>query len=64
MAEGLENWFARHGRSDETLVAGLKELAFEMLVEPQYRLPMFNALRNPEGVDEAAVRMTEFREAL
>jgi len=35
MAEGLENWFARHGQTDEKLVAGLKELAFEMQVEPQ-----------------------------
>jgi len=35
MAEGPEDWFARHGQTDETLVAGLKELAFEMQVEPQ-----------------------------
>jgi alanine-glyoxylate transaminase/serine-glyoxylate transaminase/serine-pyruvate transaminase len=56
--EGLETVFARHQREHERLVAGLKKLELEMLVAPEYRLPMLNAIRIPSGVDEAAVRMT------
>ena len=56
MAEGLESVFARHRQAHQQLVTGLNELGFEMLVTPPYRLPMLNAVRIPEGVDEAAVR--------
>ena len=38
------------------LVAGLKSLDLEMLVEEACRLPMLNAVKIPEGVDEADVR--------
>ena len=42
----------------QQLVDGLKPMGLEMLVAPQSRLPMLNAVKIPEGVDEAAVRKT------
>ena len=56
LEEGLENRFARHRKNHELLRDGLEGLGFEFLVEKQYRLPMLNAVRIPEGVDEALVR--------
>lgn len=54
--EGLEARFDRHRRNHELLRDGLEELGFEFLVEPDYRLPMLNAVKIPEGVEDAAVR--------
>jgi len=54
--EGLENVWARHRQAHEQLVAGLKELGLGLLVRPECRLPMLNAVTVPDGVDEAAVR--------
>jgi alanine-glyoxylate transaminase/serine-glyoxylate transaminase/serine-pyruvate transaminase len=62
VAEGLENVFKRHRRAHEKLVAGLGELGFDMLVEPAYRLPMLNAVKIREGIDEAAVRSALLQE--
>jgi alanine-glyoxylate transaminase/serine-glyoxylate transaminase/serine-pyruvate transaminase len=56
--EGLDEVFRRHRDAHDLLVARLGELGLGMLVEPDYRLPMLNAVRIPEGVDEAAVRKT------
>jgi len=56
LEEGLENRFKRHQRNHELLRDGLESMGFEFLVEKQYRLPMLNAVRIPEGVDEAGVR--------
>ena len=33
---------------------GLEDLGFEFLVAPEYRLPMLNAVKIPEGVDDAS----------
>jgi alanine-glyoxylate transaminase/serine-glyoxylate transaminase/serine-pyruvate transaminase len=54
--EGLEKRFERHRRNHELLRDGLEEMGFEFLVAPEYRLPMLNAVRIPQGVDDAAVR--------
>ncbi|MDA7915723.1 alanine--glyoxylate aminotransferase family protein [Verrucomicrobia bacterium] len=54
--EGLEATQARHAAMHEKLVEGLAGLGLEMLVPPNCRLPMLNAVKVPEGVDEAAVR--------
>jgi alanine-glyoxylate transaminase/serine-glyoxylate transaminase/serine-pyruvate transaminase len=54
--EGLDAVYARHRAAHEQLVEGLLDLGLEMLVEPEYRLPMLNAVKVPDGVDEAAVR--------
>jgi alanine-glyoxylate transaminase/serine-glyoxylate transaminase/serine-pyruvate transaminase len=55
LEEGLEARFARHREAHERLVTGLSELGFEMLVEPERRLPMLNAVVPPYD-DEASAR--------
>ena len=54
--EGLDSIFSRHLSAHHQLVAGLEKMGLEMLVEPDCRLPMLNAVKTPQGVDEAAVR--------
>jgi len=54
--EGLENAWARHRALHEALKAGLDTLGLTMIVDEAHRLPQLNAVRVPEGVDEAAVR--------
>lgn len=56
--EGLENAWARHQSSHETLKAGLEEMGISYLVKEEDRLPQLNSVYVPEGVDEAAVRST------
>jgi alanine-glyoxylate transaminase/serine-glyoxylate transaminase/serine-pyruvate transaminase len=56
MEEGQENVFKRHMDAHNQLVEGLNKLGLEMLVDANYRLPMLNAVKVPEGVDEAKVR--------
>jgi alanine-glyoxylate transaminase/serine-glyoxylate transaminase/serine-pyruvate transaminase len=57
LEEGMENVFARHQAAHRQLKAGLAELGIEFLVPEQDRLPMLNAVKIPEGVDEAAIRL-------
>lgn len=52
--EGLEARFARHRRHHVALRAGLEALGLTYV--PQRSLPMLNAVRVPDGVDDAAVR--------
>ena len=54
--EGLEKRFNRHRQNHELLRDGLEELGLEFLVEKQYRLPMLNSVKIPEGVDDALIR--------
>ncbi|WP_090484224.1 pyridoxal-phosphate-dependent aminotransferase family protein [Ectothiorhodospira mobilis] len=54
--EGLENAWARHRHHHEALKAGLEAMGLALLVEEPHRLPQLNAVKVPEGVDEAAVR--------
>ncbi len=42
--------------SPRVLVAGLEPLGLELAVPEPWRLPQLNAVRVPEGVDEARVR--------
>jgi alanine-glyoxylate transaminase/serine-glyoxylate transaminase/serine-pyruvate transaminase len=56
LEEGLEKRFARHQRNHELLRDGLEALGFEFLVAKPYRLPMLNAVKIPEGVDDAVIR--------
>jgi len=56
LEEGLEARFERHRRNHELLRDGLEELGFEFAVAPQYRLPMLNAVRLPDGVEDAPTR--------
>ena len=54
--EGLESCFARHKLNHEALKAGLAALGIEYAAQAGHQLPMLNAVRIPEGIDDAAVR--------
>jgi alanine-glyoxylate transaminase/serine-glyoxylate transaminase/serine-pyruvate transaminase len=54
--EGLENAWARATRHHLALKAGLEAMGMKMLVAEKYQLPQMNAVRCPEGVNEAEVR--------
>ncbi len=54
--EGLENSWQRHRQQHESLKAGLQKLGLELSVPEAERLPQLNAVRIPDGVEDAAVR--------
>ncbi|NQV21813.1 MAG: alanine--glyoxylate aminotransferase family protein, partial [Rhodospirillales bacterium] len=54
--EGLENAWARHATMHEALRAGLEAMGLTLHVDAAHRLPQLNAVRIPDGVDEAEVR--------
>jgi len=54
--EGLEARWRRHERNSKAFVAGVEAMGLEMLVAPEHRLWPLNAVRIPEGVDDARVR--------
>jgi alanine-glyoxylate transaminase / serine-glyoxylate transaminase / serine-pyruvate transaminase len=54
--EGLNQVCRRHLDCHRQLVQGLENLGLEMLVPPDFRLPMLNSLLIPEGADDAGVR--------
>ena len=62
LEEGLENVIQRHKDMHELLVSELKTLGLELFVEESARLPMLNAVKIPEGVDDAAVRSRLLKE--
>jgi alanine-glyoxylate transaminase/serine-glyoxylate transaminase/serine-pyruvate transaminase len=55
--EGAEKVFARHLRVHRRLVDGLEKLGLGLLVDYPARLPMLNAVKIPQGVDDAAGRI-------
>ena len=54
--EGLTEVFQRHLQNHNKLVEGLESIGIQMLVEPEYRLPMLNSVLIPEGAIDAEVR--------
>jgi alanine-glyoxylate transaminase/serine-glyoxylate transaminase/serine-pyruvate transaminase len=54
--EGLEARWARHERNHRAFVAGLKTMGVTVLPPESERLWTLNAVRVPEGIDEARVR--------
>jgi len=54
--EGLDARFRRHERNHRALAAGLAALGIELFAQEGHRLPMLNAVRLPQGIDDAAVR--------
>jgi alanine-glyoxylate transaminase/serine-glyoxylate transaminase/serine-pyruvate transaminase len=54
--EGLDDRWSRHRRNHLALTAGLDALGLSLLPPPAERLWTLNAVKVPEGVDEAAVR--------
>lgn len=56
--EGLEARWSRHERHHLALAAGIEAMGLSMLPPARERLWTLNAVRVPDGVDEAAVRRT------
>ena len=56
LEEGLEARWRRHERNSRAFVAGIEAMGLKMLVAPEHRLWTLNAVRIPEGVDDARVR--------
>jgi alanine-glyoxylate transaminase/serine-glyoxylate transaminase/serine-pyruvate transaminase len=54
--EGLEARWQRHARNHRALKAGLTALGLTYVAAEGRQLPQLNAVRLPDGVDEAAVR--------
>jgi len=54
--EGLEAAWARHRCNHEALKAGLEAMGLELVVPEAERIPHLNALRIPDGADDASVR--------
>ncbi len=55
--EGLDARWARHQRNHRTLLESLAQLGLSVLPREGERLWTLNAVRVPDGVDEAAVRV-------
>ena len=56
LEEGLDNCFERHRKNHLALKAGLEALGFEYSADPHHQLPMLNAVKIPEGVDDTVIR--------
>jgi len=54
--EGLENSWNRHRLHHEALKAGLEKMNLELTVPEAERLPQLNAVRIPDGVEDAQIR--------
>lgn len=54
--EGLENCFARHRLNHRALKAGLAAIGISYAAQEGHQLPMLNAVKIPNGVDDAQVR--------
>ena len=54
--EGLEPRFDRHWEAHNLLKEGMEALGFEFLVKEGFRLPMLNAIKLPEHIDDKTVR--------
>ena len=62
LEEGLEKVIQRHFKMHQLLASELDNLGLELLVEESARLPMLNAVKIPEGKDDAQVRTTLIKE--
>lgn len=62
LEEGLDDRFARHKKNANLLREGLKDLGVQVLVDPEYRLPMLTVAQIPEGVSDQEVRSRLLRE--
>jgi alanine-glyoxylate transaminase/serine-glyoxylate transaminase/serine-pyruvate transaminase len=54
--EGLEARWRRHELNHRALVAGVEAMGLQMNVAREHRLWSLNAIRVPDGVDDARVR--------
>ncbi|HCK71141.1 MAG TPA: alanine--glyoxylate aminotransferase [Planctomycetaceae bacterium] len=60
--EGLENCFKRHLDTHRALKAGLETLRIEYNADPNHQLPMLNAVKIPDGIEDGAVRSSLLNE--
>ncbi len=58
LEETPANVFQRHMTHYLSLIKGLEKLGLNMLVAPESRLPMLNAVELPDGIDELEIRKT------
>jgi len=56
LEEGLENRWQRHWDTHQILVDGLAAMGIDLLVAKAARLPMLNAVKIPDGVNDTEVR--------
>jgi alanine-glyoxylate transaminase/serine-glyoxylate transaminase/serine-pyruvate transaminase len=56
LEEGLDACFARHALNHRALKAGLAAIGIGYASNPQHTLPQLNAVKVPEGVDDAKIR--------
>src|SRR5512147_3184178 len=56
LEEGLEASWKRHRHTHEIFIREMRKLELEPAVAESIRAPMINAIRIPEGVDDAKVR--------
>jgi len=56
LEEGLEARFTRHRANHDRLRAGLKEIGIDYVSQEGHHLPMLNAVKIPQGVDDAKAR--------
>jgi len=54
--EGLEQAWQRHQSNHNALRAGIEAMGLEFVVPENEHLPQLNAIKIPQGVDDAAVR--------
>ncbi|WP_339731553.1 alanine--glyoxylate aminotransferase family protein [uncultured Gimesia sp.] len=54
--EGLENRFSRHYSNHCALKAGLQAMGIQFAVADDHQLPMLNAVKIPDGIDDATIR--------
>lgn len=56
--EGIEAAWERHSHNHQALVVGLEALGLEFLVNKEIRLPQLNAVKIPDGINDAQIRAT------
>ena len=54
--EGIENAWARHAHHHKALKLGLEAMGLSFVVDESSRLPQLNAVRLPEGTQDAEIR--------
>ena len=54
--EGIENSWARHAHHHNALKLGLEAMGLSFVVDETHRLPQLNAVRLPEGTQDAEIR--------
>jgi alanine-glyoxylate transaminase/serine-glyoxylate transaminase/serine-pyruvate transaminase len=56
LEEGLDSSFARHALNHSALKAGLAAIGIGYASNPHHTLPQLNAVKVPDGVDDAKIR--------